>query len=84
MGDIFCLSYWACFNGSGLKDIVHLLVQRPTLWRFLFSFCELLIGSLTTKSIEVLSLYHTTSMIKTYIRVKEKNNQKISDNTILL
>ena len=41
------------FDGSALKDILHLLVQRPTLWRYLLSFCEVLIGSLTTENIEV-------------------------------
>ena len=43
---------WACFDGSGLKDIFHLLAQRPTLSRSFFSFCEVLIGLLTTENIE--------------------------------
>ena len=46
---------WGCFNGPGLKNIFHLLAQRLTLSRSLFSFCEVLIGSQTTKTIEVSS-----------------------------
>ena len=45
----------ACFDGLGLQDIFHLLAQRPTLSRFLYSFCEVLIGSLTPENIEVSS-----------------------------
>ena len=54
---IFCerITSWACLDGSGLRDIFHLLAQRLTLSRSLFSFCEVLIGLQTTESIEVSS-----------------------------
>ena len=61
MGDILCLSSvqkitsGACLDRSGLKDIFYLLAQRLTLSISLFSFNEVLIGSLTTESIEVSS-----------------------------
>ena len=42
-------------DGSGLKNIFHLLAQRLALSRSLFSFCEVLIGSRTTENIEVSS-----------------------------
>ena len=45
----------ACLDGPGLKDIFHLLTQRLTLSRSLFSFCKVLKGSQTTKNIEVSS-----------------------------
>ena len=47
------MTSWACLDRSGLKDNFHLLAQRLTLSRSLFSFCEVLIGSVTTKNIEV-------------------------------
>ena len=40
------------FPFSELKNIFHLLAQRLTLSRSLFSFCEVLTGSRTTKNIE--------------------------------
>ena len=46
---------WACLDGYGLKDIFHLYAQKLTLSRSLFSFYDLLIGSRTTKNIEVSS-----------------------------
>ena len=49
------ISSWACLDGSGLKYIFHSLALRLTLSRSLFSFCEVLIGSQTTKNIEVSS-----------------------------
>ena len=66
MGDIFCLSSvkkitsWACLDGSGLKDIFHLLAHRLTLSRSLFSFCDVLTGSRTTENIEVSSAKNFT------------------------
>ena len=45
----------ASLDGSGLKDNFHLLVQRLTLSRSLFSFCEVLIRSRTIENMEVSS-----------------------------
>ena len=50
------ITSWACLDESGLKDIFHLLAQRLTLSRSLFSFYEVLIGSRTTENIEVSSV----------------------------
>ena len=46
---------WAYLDGYGLKDIFHLYAQKLTLSRSLFSFYDVLIGSRTTKNIEVSS-----------------------------
>ena len=46
---------WACLDGSGLKDIFHLLAQKLILSRSIFSFCRVLIGSGTNENIEVSS-----------------------------
>ena len=46
------ITSWACFDGSRLKDIFHLLAQRPTLSTSLFSFCKVLIESLPTENTE--------------------------------
>ena len=46
---------WTCFDRSRLKEIFHLFDQRLILLRSSFIFCEILIGLLTTKTIEVSS-----------------------------
>ena len=46
---------WVYFEGSGLNDIFHWLTHRRTWSKSLFSFTEVVSGSLATKNIEVSS-----------------------------
>ena len=45
------ITSWACLDGSGLKEIFHLLAQRLTLSSSLFNFWEVLIRSQTTEKL---------------------------------
>ena len=67
---------WACVDGSGLKNSFYLLAQRPALAKSLFSFCEVLVGSLVTENIKVSSAKSLTwgsrLLDKLLIYIKEK------------
>ena len=83
------ITTWACLDGSGLKDILHLLAQKLTVSRSLFSFYEVLIGSRTTKTIEVSSaknkqwtknwtLRHTSFDCQPFTFLFSQNNSVLS------
>ena len=65
---------------SRFKDILHLLAQRTTLSRSSFSFCEVLMESLTTKNFKVSSSMSFTLASrlpdKSLIYIKKNNGPK--------